>query len=66
MDLNHCQIVEKSLAGEREVDEQSFASLAILSERLERVKKLGKEFSGIEFSSAVNELARQKNIVAVG
>ena len=65
-DLNHCQIVEKSLAGEREVDEQSFASLAILSERLERVKKLGKEFSGIEFSSAVKELARQKNKVAIG
>ena len=47
--LNHCQIVGKSLSGEREVDERSFNSLAILSERLERLKKLDKIFAGITF-----------------
>ena len=66
MDSNHCQIVEKSLTGERAVDEQTFASLAILTERLERLKKLDKPFSNIEFSSAVEKLKTQKNTVAVG
>ena len=66
MDSNHCRIVEKSLTGERAVDEQTFASLAILTERLERLKKLDKTFSSIEFSSAVKKLKTRKNAVAVG
>ena len=67
MDFNHCQIVEKSLAGKREADEQTFASLTILAERLERLKKLGKTFSGITFSSAVRSLARtEAKMAAVG
>jgi len=66
VDSNHCRIVRDSIAGERTVDEQTFASLTILSERLERLKKFGKSFSDIRFSSAVKKLKRQKNAVAVG
>ncbi|MFZ0035742.1 MAG: hypothetical protein WAK60_12245 [Sedimentisphaerales bacterium] len=66
MDLNHCRIVEKGLTGERTVDEQTFASLEILAERLERLKKLDKAFSSIKFSSAVNKLKTRRNAVAVG
>jgi hypothetical protein len=62
---NHCKIVEKSLRGEREVDEQTFASLAVLAERLERLKSIGGAFAKIEFSSAVRDLARKKGKVAV-
>ena len=65
-DSNHCRIVAESLAGERQVDEQTFASLAILAEKLERVKKLDEAFAGIEFSSDVEKLQSQKNTVAVG
>ena len=63
--FNHCQIAQKSLTGERKVDEQTFASLAILTERLERLKKIDKIFGDIDFSPAVKKLARQKNAVAV-
>ena len=66
VDSNCCQIVRDSLVGKRAVDEQTFASLAILTERLERLKKLGKNFSSIAFSSAVKKLTRQKSTVAVG
>ena len=66
MDLNHCQIVEKGLTGERVVDEQTLASLEILAERLERLKKLDKTFSSIEFSYAVKKLKTRRNAVAVG
>ncbi|MFA5251168.1 MAG: hypothetical protein WC454_01110 [Phycisphaerae bacterium] len=65
MDLNHYQIVEQGLNGERAVDEQTLASVEILSERLDRLKKLDKIFSGIEFSSAVKKLKSRRNIVAV-
>jgi len=64
-DWNHCQIVRDSITGERAVDEQAFASLAILTERLERLKKLGKTFSSVTFSPAVKKLKRQKNAIAV-
>jgi len=63
---NHCQIVEKSLSGKRAVDEQTFASLAILSERLERLKKLNEFFEDVAFSPAVEKLKARKNAVAVG
>jgi len=64
-DSNHCQIVRDSIAGERAVGEQTFASLAILTERLERLKKLDKSFSEIAFSSGVKRLKTRKNAVAV-
>jgi hypothetical protein len=65
MGLNHCRIVEKALTGERAVDEQTFASLEILTERLERLKTLDKTFSGIEFSSAVKKLRTRRNAVVI-
>ena len=65
VDSNHCQIVGKSLASERTVDEQTFASVAILAERLERLKRLDRVFSNVTFSSAVKRLKGQKRAVAV-
>jgi len=62
---SHCQIVEKSLAGERAVDEQTFASLTILSERLQRLKGLDKSFVNIGFSPAVRKLKGQRRPVTV-
>ncbi len=65
-DSNHCRIVAGSLVGEREVDERTFASLAIIGERLERLKEIDGTFSGIEFSPAVDEFQSQKNTITVG
>ena len=65
MDSNHCEVVRESIAGKKAVDEQTFASLAILSERLERLKKLDKVFSAVEFSSAVKKLKTRNNRVLV-
>jgi hypothetical protein len=64
--LNHCEIVGKSLRGERGVDEQTFASLAVLAERLEGLKKLGEVFEDAAFSEDVRKLIEQKDAVAVG
>jgi len=65
MDSNHCQVVRESIVGERAIDEQTFASLAVLSERLERLRKLDKVFSAVEFSSAVKKLKTRNNRVFV-
>ena len=65
MDSNHCQIVGKSMTGERTIDEQTFASLEILGERLEHVRELDKTFESIAFSGDVMELKAQNNTVAV-
>jgi len=65
MDFNECQIVKDSITGKRSIDEQTFASVAILADRLERLKKSEKLFAGVRFSSAVRKLARQRKTVAV-
>jgi len=65
MDLNHCQVVRDGIVGERAIDEQTFASLAVLSERLEQLRKLDKVFSDVAFSSAVEKLKAQSNKVLV-
>ena len=65
MDSEHFQIVNESLSGERAADEQTFASLTILGERLERLKALGEGFTDVAFSSAVSELIRQQSTVTV-
>ena len=63
---NHCIIVAESLAGKRKVDEKTFASLAILDERLEQLRSLGETFSGVVFSPDAAKLLSRKNAVAVG
>ena len=66
VDSNHCRIVRDSIIGKRAVDEQTFASLTILTERLERLKKVDEIFGNVVFSPAVKELKGQKNAVAIG
>jgi hypothetical protein len=65
-DANHCRIVSRALAGERAIDERTFASLAILSERLSRLRKLDRVFSRVEFSPDVKKLKGQRNAVPIG
>ena len=62
---DHCRIVSRSLTGERAVDEQTFESLTILTERLERLRKVDNAFSDIDFSSDVKKLKGRKNAVPV-
>ncbi|MBN2316797.1 MAG: hypothetical protein JXM79_22910 [Sedimentisphaerales bacterium] len=66
MDLNPCRTVAECLAGNRDVDEQTIAALAILEEKLERLKKLDSAFYAVAFSSDVEKLRSRKNAVAVG
>ena len=65
VDANHCQIVRDSLAGKRAVDEQTFASMTILNERLQRLKNLDKSFNNVTLSPAAKKLKSQGNMVAV-
>ena len=65
-DSNHCRIVAESLSGRREVDEKTHTSVAVLDERLERLKKLGGAFSKIAFSKNVDKLKSHQYAVSVG
>jgi hypothetical protein len=62
---NHFELLRESLSGRRETDENTFASIAVLRERMERLKQMDKSFSGVEFSPFVRRLARQHKEVAV-
>jgi len=61
MESNQCEVMRKSLCGERAVDEKTYAALAILSNRLQRVQQLGEAYAGITFSPMVGKLISQKN-----
>jgi hypothetical protein len=64
-DLDHCEIVVDSLAGNRSTDEQTFTSVSILTDRLENVRKMHHMFTDIEFSPHVQALAEQESKLAV-
>lgn len=61
---DHCRIVNESLNDSRQVDEQVFCSVAVLSERLERLRGLSERFEAISFSPEVEVLKKQKSVVA--
>ena len=65
MDSDHCRVVAESLRGQRDVDDQTFASLTVLSERLERLRKLDEAFTGITFSSDVKQLQSHRRAAPV-
>ncbi|KKK52072.1 hypothetical protein LCGC14_3108630, partial [marine sediment metagenome] len=44
---NHFKVVNESLSGQRAVDEDTFSSVAVLAERLERLKRTSNIFSNI-------------------
>ncbi len=62
---NHFEVVKESLFGRRETDEHTFESIAVLKERMERLRQLDKSFSDVSFSPFVRRLAGQKREVAI-
>ncbi len=64
--MDHIRIVNEALAGDRPVDEQAQAAVAILAERLQRLKQSSRLFAGITFSPHVKKLQRQAEALVVG
>ena len=65
METEHCQIVTESLSGRRSADEQTFSSIAVLSDRLDQLKKTHRAFVDIEFSPQVQALSQQEMMLAL-
>ena len=64
-ECNHFKVVTDSLAGVRPTDEEMFSSIAVLAERLERLKKTNDLFNDVGFSEQVEELALREMISAI-
>ena len=60
------QVVTDTLTGHREVDESVLEAMAVLDDRLERVRSFGGSFARIGFSSEAVHLLHDKSLVAVG
>ena len=65
-ELDHWEVVSKGLSGARPVDGQTLASLAILGERLERLRRSHPSLSAVGFSPGVQELNRRAVAMTVG
>jgi hypothetical protein len=64
--MDNLRIINEALAGERPMDEQTQAALAILAERLERLKQSGSLFADVMFSPHVKKLKRQAEALVLG
>jgi len=60
------QIVKDAVASHKEVDEQALAAMAVLGDRLERIKSFGGNFGSVGFSTDVKKLLRHKSPATVG
>jgi hypothetical protein len=63
--MDNLRIVSETLAGERPVDEQTHAAVAILAERLERLRLRSNLFAEIGFSPHVKNLKRQAEVLVL-
>lgn len=57
MDCTDHSVVMDAITGQRKFDDNIFSSVAVLAERLEKLKSSNSLFAGISFSPAVEELA---------
>jgi len=64
--MENLRIVNESLAGTRAVDEQTCVSVAILADRLERLRQSSNLFAEIGFSPHVTKLQRQVEALVTG
>ena len=63
---NDCfETINESLTGARPTDEETYSSVAVLAERLERLKQNSTHFGDIELSPHVEELASREMISAI-
>ncbi|MBE0537066.1 MAG: hypothetical protein IH624_15495 [Phycisphaerae bacterium] len=60
------KVVQESLRGLRRVDEATLASVDVLNERLERLRRSSALFAGVMFSEHVDRLAGRGVISAAG
>jgi hypothetical protein len=64
--MDNLRIINEALAGARPVDEQTHAAMAILAERLGRLKQSSSLFANITFSPHVKKLQRQAEALVLG
>lgn len=64
-ELGYFDCVRQALSGEKEVDEHTLDSVAILSYRLESLKALDPAFAGVEFSPNVRQMMDQQSNIVV-
>ena len=63
-ETNHHQVVQDAIFGRRGADEQTLCSVAILEDKLDRLKRLGPQFAAVSFSPAVKNIAKRHSAVA--
>ena len=62
---DYLKTVKESISGARPIDEDTLSSVAVLAERLERLKKASSLFADVAFSDDVQELADCEMISAI-
>jgi len=64
-ECNHFDVINQAISGNRPIDEDTFSSIAVLAERLDRLKKTNNLFDKVGFSEQVEELALCEMISAI-
>jgi len=62
---DHLKTVKESISGQRPIDEHTLSSVAVLAERLDRLKETSSLFADVAFSDDVQKLADCEMISAI-
>lgn len=62
---NYVKVAQEALSSKRLADEHVLESMAILNERLDRIRSLGGKFAHIGFSSAAKKMTMSHKAMAV-
>ena len=62
---DHFKVITDSLSGLQATNEETLSSVAVLAERLERLKKISSLFGGVTFSPQLEELESCELISAI-
>jgi len=62
---DHLKTVKESISGIRPINEDTLSSVAVLAERLEKLKETSSLFADVAFSDDVQELADCEMISAI-
>jgi hypothetical protein len=65
MESDHWRVLKEALSSDCPIDEQTLASLSILTEQMERVRRSHPLLAAVGFSPSVKELSRRAGVVPV-
>ena len=61
--MDYYQILSDTVAGNRQIDDNSLVAMAVLNDRLERLKNVSSLFDNVEMSPFVQKVVAEESVI---